>query len=72
MTRTLVFGDGSNWDPAAYRRRAVYRQPTLIIWAKKIGLFQLNGERLIIRFELAFVVFKECGHVPAEEKPDYC
>jgi pimeloyl-ACP methyl ester carboxylesterase len=61
------------WDACRIQEDAEYiRQPTLIVWGENDTVIpKINGERLfdsILNSRL--VVFKNCGHVPQEEKPD--
>lgn len=62
-----------NWDACRIQDDAQYiGQPTLIVWGEKDRIIPVeNGEKLYNSIlNSRFVVFKECGHVPAEEKPD--
>jgi pimeloyl-ACP methyl ester carboxylesterase len=61
------------WDACRIQDDAQYiRQPTLIIWGEKDTVIpKNNGEKLfdsILNSRL--VMFKNCGHVPQEEKPE--
>ncbi|HEY0427218.1 MAG TPA: alpha/beta hydrolase [Pyrinomonadaceae bacterium] len=61
------------WDACRIQEDAQYiKQPTLIIWGEKDTVIpKINGERLfdsILNSRL--VVFKNCGHMPQEEKPE--
>ncbi len=62
-----------NWDACRIQDDAQYiGQPTLIIWGEKDTVIPIeNGERLYNSIlNSRFVVFKECGHHPQEEKSD--
>jgi pimeloyl-ACP methyl ester carboxylesterase len=61
------------WDACRIQDDAQYiKQPTLIIWGEKDTVIpKNNGEKLfdsILNSRL--VMFKNCGHVPQEEKPE--
>lgn len=61
------------WDACRIQDDAQYiRQPTLIIWGEKDKVIpKSSGEKLfdsILNSRL--VMFKNCGHVPQEEKPE--
>ncbi|MGC2237073.1 MAG: alpha/beta hydrolase [Pyrinomonadaceae bacterium] len=61
------------WDACRIQDDAQYiKQPTLIIWGEKDTVIHPhNGEKLfdsILNSRLVF--FKNCGHVPQEEKPE--
>ena len=62
-----------NWDACRIESDAsLINQPTLIIWGEEdtvIGIH--NGEKLHQEIlNSRFVVLKNCGHVPHEEKPE--
>jgi pimeloyl-ACP methyl ester carboxylesterase len=62
-----------SWDACRIQEDAEYiKQPTLIIWGEKDTVIDSrNGEKLfdsILNSRL--VMFKNCGHVPQEEKPE--
>ena len=62
-----------NWDACRIETDANFiNQPTLIIWGEEdtvIGIH--NGEKLHQEIlNSRFVVLKNCGHVPHEEKPE--
>jgi pimeloyl-ACP methyl ester carboxylesterase len=62
-----------NWDACRIQNDAEYiKQPTLILWGDKDTVIApRNGEKLfdsILNSRL--VIFKNCGHVPQEEKPE--
>ena len=61
------------WDACRVQNDAEFiKQPTLIIWGEKDTVIDSgNGEKLfdsILNSRLVF--FKNCGHVPQEEKPE--
>lgn len=61
------------WDACRIQTDAKYiQQPTLIIWGEKDSVIPVeNGERLYDSIlHSRFFVFKNCGHVPQEEKSD--
>ncbi len=62
-----------NWDANRIEEDAhLIGQPTLVIWGDHDTVIPIeNGEKLYDRIlNSRFVVFKDCGHVPQEEKPD--
>lgn len=48
------------------------KQPTLIVWGDKDAVIPIrNGEKLFDSIpDSRFVVLKNCGHIPQEEKPE--
>jgi pimeloyl-ACP methyl ester carboxylesterase len=61
------------WDACRIQEDAQFiKQPTLIVWGEKDTVIpKNNGEKLfdsILNSRL--VMFKNCGHVPQEEKPE--
>ena len=67
-----VLQTGRNWDANRIERDAhLIGQPTLIVWgADDTVIPKRDGEKLfdsILHSRL--IVFKNCGHVPQEEKP---
>ena len=67
-----VLATSRNWDACRIQDDAQYiNQPTLIIWGDQDTVIPIqNGEKLFSSIlNSRFVVFKECGHVPQEEKP---
>jgi pimeloyl-ACP methyl ester carboxylesterase len=68
-----VLQAGRNWDADRIERDAhLINQPTLIIWGEEDTVIPLhNGETLYNSvLNSRFVVLKNCGHVPQEEKPE--
>jgi pimeloyl-ACP methyl ester carboxylesterase len=68
-----VLQTGRNWDANRIEADAyLINQPTLIVWGENDTVIPMrNGEKLydsILNSRL--VVFKDCGHVPQEEKSD--
>jgi pimeloyl-ACP methyl ester carboxylesterase len=62
-----------NWNAARIEKDAQYiRQPTLIVWGENDEVIPIeNGEKLYSSIlNSRFVVLKNCGHVPQEEKAD--
>lgn len=62
-----------NWDASRIEKDAnLINQPTLIIWGDKDNVLPIqNGENLYSSIlNSRFVIFKDCGHVPQEEKPE--
>lgn len=62
-----------NWDANRIEEDAyLIDQPTLIVWGEGDTVTPLgNGEKLYDRIlNSRFVVLKDCGHVPPEEKPE--
>jgi len=67
-----VLATSRSWDACRIQDDAQYiNQPTLIIWGDQDTVIPIgNGEKLFKSIlNSRFVVFKECGHVPQEEKP---
>lgn len=61
------------WDACRVRDDAKYiRQPTLLIWGEKDTVIPVrDGEKLFDSIpDSRFVVLKNCGHIPQEEKPE--
>lgn len=68
-----VLQSGRNWDANRIEEDAhLINQPTLIIWGEEDTVIPIhNGETLYNSIlNSRFVVLKNCGHVPQEEKPD--
>jgi pimeloyl-ACP methyl ester carboxylesterase len=68
-----VLRAGRNWDANRIERDAhLVNQPTLIIWGEEDGVIPIHcGESLYSSIlNSRFVVLKNCGHVPQEEKPE--
>lgn len=68
-----VLKSGRNWDANRIERDAhLVNQPTLIIWGEEDGVIPIrSGESLYNSIlNSRFVVLKNCGHVPQEEKPE--
>ncbi len=68
-----VLQAGRNWDANRIEEDAhLINQPTLIIWGEEDTVIPIhNGETLYNSIlNSRFVVLKNCGHVPPEEKPD--
>lgn len=68
-----VLATSRSWDACRIQDDAQYiNQPTLIIWGDQDTVIPIqNGEKLFQTIlNSRFVVFKECGHVPQEEKPE--
>lgn len=68
-----VLATARNWNACRIEEDAQYiNQPTLIIWGEKDTVIPIrNGYSLhdsILNSK--FVIFRECGHVPQEEKPE--
>ena len=62
-----------NWDANRIEEDAnLINQPTLIVWGDQDNVIPIgNGEKLYDRIlNSRFVVLKNCGHVPPEEKPE--
>jgi pimeloyl-ACP methyl ester carboxylesterase len=61
------------WDACRIEDDAKYiAQPTLIIWGEKDRVIPMrNGEKFFDSIANSrFVVLKNCGHIPQEEKPE--
>jgi pimeloyl-ACP methyl ester carboxylesterase len=68
-----VLQSGRNWDANRLEEDAhLVNQPTLIIWGEEDHVIPIhNGEALYNSIlNSRFVVLKDCGHVPQEEKPE--
>lgn len=68
-----VLHSGRNWDANRIEEDAhLIGQPTLIIWGEEDTVIPIhNGETLYKSIlNSRFVVLKNCGHVPQEEKPE--
>jgi pimeloyl-ACP methyl ester carboxylesterase len=68
-----VLKAGRNWDANRIEKDAhLVNHPTLIIWGEEDNVIPIeNGEKLYNSvLNSRFVVLKNCGHVPQEEKPD--
>jgi pimeloyl-ACP methyl ester carboxylesterase len=64
---------GRNWDACRVERDAhLVQQPTLIVWGEEDAVIPIHcGEALYNSIlNSRFVVLKNCGHVPQEEKPE--
>lgn len=81
VQRPLCAADGHHallqttrhWDACRIERDAnLINQPTLIIWGEEDTVIPIeNGEKLYEEIlHSRFVVLKNCGHVPQEEKPN--
>lgn len=67
-----VLATARNWNACRIQEDAQYiNQPTLIIWGEKDLVIPIhNGYKLHDAIlNSRFVIFRECGHVPQEEKP---
>ena len=68
-----VLATSRRWDACRIERDAQYiNHPTLLIWGEEDSVIPLeNGEKLYRSIlNSRFVVLKNCGHVPPEEKPE--
>jgi len=68
-----VLQSGRNWDANRIEEDLhLVNQPTLIIWGEEDNVIPIhNGETLYNSIlNSRFVVLKNCGHVPQEEKPE--
>lgn len=68
-----VLATARNWDACRIQTDAQYiNHPTLIIWGEKDNVIPIhNGEFLYNNIlHSRFVVLKNCGHIPPEEKPE--
>lgn len=68
-----VLRSGRNWDANRIEEDAhLVSQPTLIIWGEEDQTIPIHcGEKLYSSIlNSRFVVLKNCGHVPQEEKPE--
>lgn len=81
VRRPLVNADGHhsvlatsrNWNATRIERDAhLIDQPTLIIWGDNDNVIKIHNGHTLHREILnsRFVILKNTGHVPAEEKPD--
>ncbi|MBS1794154.1 MAG: alpha/beta hydrolase [Acidobacteria bacterium] len=68
-----VLQSGRNWDADRIEEDLhLVMQPTLIIWGEEDSVIPIRHGETLYRSILnsRFVVLKNCGHVPQEEKPD--
>jgi pimeloyl-ACP methyl ester carboxylesterase len=68
-----VLQSGRNWDANRIEEDAhLVNHPTLVIWGEEDTVIPIeNGEKLYNSIlNSRFVVLKDCGHVPQEEKPE--
>jgi pimeloyl-ACP methyl ester carboxylesterase len=68
-----VLQSGRNWDANRIEEDAhLVTQPTLIIWGEEDRTIPIHCGESLYRSILnsRFVVLKNCGHVPQEEKPE--
>ncbi len=68
-----VLRSGRNWDANRIEEDAhLVKHPTLVIWGEEDSVIPLEcGEKLYNSIlNSRFVVLKDCGHVPQEEKPE--
>lgn len=68
-----VLQSGRNWDANRIEEDAhLVSQPTLIIWGEEDYTIPIHNGETLYRSILnsRFVVLKNCGHVPQEEKPE--
>ena len=68
-----VLMSGRNWDANRIEEDAhLVHHPTLVIWGEEDHVIPIRcGESLYNSIlNSRFVVFKDCGHVPQEEKPE--
>jgi pimeloyl-ACP methyl ester carboxylesterase len=68
-----VLRSGRNWDANRIEEDAhLVNHPTLIIWGEEDHVIPIHcGEKLYNSvLNSRFVVLKNCGHVPQEEKPE--
>jgi pimeloyl-ACP methyl ester carboxylesterase len=64
---------GRNWDANRIEEDAhLVNHPTLIIWGEEDSVIPIHNGETLYRSILnsRFVVLKNCGHVPQEEKPE--
>jgi pimeloyl-ACP methyl ester carboxylesterase len=62
-----------NWDANRIEEDAnLINQPTLLIWGDSDTVIPIdNGEKLYDKIlNSRFVILKDCGHIPPEEKPE--
>lgn len=68
-----VLQSGRNWDANRIEEDAhLVNQPTLIVWGEEDNVIPIHCGETLYRSILnsRFVVLKNCGHVPQEEKPE--
>jgi pimeloyl-ACP methyl ester carboxylesterase len=68
-----VLQSGRNWDANRIEEDAhLVHHPTLVIWGEEDNVIPIEcGEKLYNSIlNSRFVVLKDCGHVPQEEKPE--
>jgi len=68
-----VLQSGRNWDANRIEDDlSLVQQPTLIIWGEEDTVIPIHNGETLYRSILnsRFVVLKNCGHVPQEEKPE--
>jgi pimeloyl-ACP methyl ester carboxylesterase len=68
-----VLQSGRNWDANRIETDAhLVKHPTLVIWGEEDNVIPIaSGEKLYNSvLNSRFVVLKDCGHVPQEEKPE--
>jgi len=68
-----VLASGRNWSATRLENDAhLINQPTLIIWGEHDTVIRIeNGYKLYDKIlNSRFVILKDCGHVPQEEKSD--
>jgi pimeloyl-ACP methyl ester carboxylesterase len=68
-----VLKAGRNWDANRIEKDAhLVHQPTLIIWGEEDFVIPIHNGQTLYNSILnsRFVVLKNCGHVPQEEKPE--
>ena len=68
-----VLTTARNWDACRIQDDAQYiKQPTLIIWGENDQVIPIHNGEFLYRNILnsRFVVLKNCGHIPQEEKPE--
>lgn len=62
-----------NWDAARIEEDAQYiNHPTLILWGENDTIIPIHNGYALHKSILnsRFVIFRECGHLPQEEKPE--
>jgi pimeloyl-ACP methyl ester carboxylesterase len=68
-----ILQSGRNWDANRIEEDAhLVNHPTLIIWGEEDTVIPIHNGEILYRSILnsRFVVLKNCGHVPQEEKSD--
>ena len=68
-----VLATARNWNACRIEQDAQYiTQPTLIIWGDADNVIDIKNGKLLHEAILnsRFIIFKNCGHVPQEEKPE--